>query len=256
MKSMSVITLNYLHMPQVSIIIATYNSSKTLHAALESVYTQTFQDWECIVVDGASTDKTLDIVKEYVAKDSRFRFISEPDKGIYDAFNKGWRMAQGKWVHYLGSDDRLVEDGINSLMNTPDLDKVEVVSGHCYIEKLDGSLKPNFSKGFGGCHQGKLTRRSTLEHFNGFDEQFPILADKDLMVRMEKKRVKIFNVDTFVAYFSMEGMSQNLKGLWKRTKELYHVNVHNDVAHPLLLSFNYYIGTLLSINYRRIRSKL
>ena len=79
----------------VSIIIATYNSGKTLRRALDSVLNQSYQDWECIVVDGASKDNTIGIVKEYVKKDSRFRYISEPDHGIYDAFNKGWKMAKG-----------------------------------------------------------------------------------------------------------------------------------------------------------------
>ena len=78
----------------VSIIVATYNSDKTLRQALDSVLNQSYQDWECIVVDGASKDSTIDIVKEYVSKDSRFRYISEPDNGIYDAFNKGWKMAK------------------------------------------------------------------------------------------------------------------------------------------------------------------
>ena len=90
----------------VSIIIATYNSEKTLRRALDSVLNQTYQDWECIVVDGASKDNTIEIVKEYVSKDTRFRYVSEPDHGIYDAFNKGWKMAKGEWVMYLGSDDR------------------------------------------------------------------------------------------------------------------------------------------------------
>ena len=100
----------------VSIIIATYNSGKTLRRALDSVLNQSYQDWECIVVDGASKDNTIAIVKEYVKKDSRFRYISEPDHGIYDAFNKGWKMAKGEWVMYLGSDDEYTKDGIKALL--------------------------------------------------------------------------------------------------------------------------------------------
>lgn len=99
----------------VSIIIATYNSEKTLRRALDSVLNQSYQDWECIVVDGASKDNTIGIVKEYVKKDSRFRYISEPDHGIYDAFNKGWKMAKGEWVMYLGSDDRLTTNGFSEV---------------------------------------------------------------------------------------------------------------------------------------------
>lgn len=244
------------NMVLVSIIIPTYNSGKTIQTAIESVYTQDFIDWECIVVDGASTDDTIDIVKEYVEKDSRFRYISEPDKGIYDAFNKGWRMAKGEWIHYLGSDDRLVKNGISQLLAIPDLDAYGVISGHCYIEKIDGSIKPNYSKGFNGCHQGKLTRRVILEQLNGFDEQYPILADKDLMLRMERAGVTILNVDTFVAFFAMTGMSQSLKCLFRRSKELYKVYSNNNILYPFVNSCRYYLFSLASISYRKMKGAI
>lgn len=83
-------------MPLVTVIIATYNASATLQKALNSVLNQSFQDWECIIIDGASKDNTIDIVKQYCKKDIRFRYISEPNNGIYDAFNKGWKMARGE----------------------------------------------------------------------------------------------------------------------------------------------------------------
>jgi glycosyltransferase involved in cell wall biosynthesis len=243
-------------MPRLSIIIATYNSGKTLRNALESVHVQTFQDWECIIVDGASKDNTLQIVEEYEKLDVRFRHISEPDKGVYDAFNKGWRLAKGEWIHYLGDDDHLTDDGLATLLCAPDLDKFEVVSGHCYMEKIDGTIKANYSHGFFGCHQGKLTRRSTLERFDGFKMCYPILADKDLMLRMERAGVKILNVDAFVAFFAMNGMSQKLKGLLGRAKEFYEVHKDNHISHPLLISIRYAVATFFAICYRRLRRSL
>ena len=246
--------VNEMNNPKVSIIIATYNSEMTLRTALESVHSQEFQDWECIIVDGMSKDDTINIVKEYETNDSRFLHISEPDKGIYDAFNKGWKMAKGEWVHYLGDDDRLTPNGIKDLLQVANLDSVEIVSGHCYIEKLDGSLKENRSYGFFGCHQGKLTRRSTLERFDGFNEQYPVLADKELLLRMENAGVKIVNVNTFVAYFSMTGMSQSMSGLWKRTKEFSKVYRENSIKHPYIKSFKYLCLSFLSITYRKVRS--
>lgn len=243
-------------MPFLSIIIATYNSGDTLRKALESVLTQSFQDWECVIVDGASKDNTLQIVKEFEKMDSRFRHISEPDNGVYDALNKGWRTARGEWVHYLGDDDRLTINGIKKLFDEPDMDKAEVVSGHCYMEKIDGTIKENYSHGFYGCHQGKITRRSTLERFDGFDLHFPVLADKDLMLRMENSGVSIINVDTFVAYFAMNGMSQNIKGLMSRARELYNVNKKNQISHPLWKTVRYAVMTFTAINYREIRKYL
>ena len=243
-------------MTTVSFIIPTYNSEKTIRIALESVKNQTFDDWECLVVDGASKDGTIDIVKEFVESDSRFRYISEKDNGVYDAFNKGWRLAKGEWVHYLGDDDHLTPDGIIGLLQTKGIQDVEVVSGHCYIERIDGSIKKNYSQGFFGCHQGKITRRSTLERFNGFDEQFRILADKDLMLRMEKAGVRIINVDVFVAYFSMTGMSQDLKSLKKRAKEMYKVYKNNNYSNSLFKATSYFLKSFSSIAYRRVKSRL
>ena len=148
-------------MPKLSIIIATFNSEKTLRKALESVYTQDFQDWECVVVDGASTDETLDIVKEYVAKDSRFRYISEPDKGIYDAFNKGWRQAKGEWIHYLGSDDRLVKDGFKNLF-LQDI-HADLVGGAVYLVRDDEKDILQETNLADGCHQAFITKRKIIE---------------------------------------------------------------------------------------------
>lgn len=213
----------------VSIIIATYNSVETLRCALDSVLYQSYQDWECIVVDGASKDNTIEIVKEFVSKDSRFRYISEPDQGIYDAFNKGWKMAKGEWVMYLGSDDRLTQNGFTEVFED-DYPDYDIISGDVFIEKIDGSVKPNISEGYAGCHQGKFARPSLLERMNGFDEQYRILADKDLMVRMEKAGVKIFNSHHFVAYFVMDGASQNIKGEWKRYKERVKIYRNNNIS--------------------------
>lgn len=216
-------------MNMVSIIIATYNSGKTLRCALDSVLHQSYQDWECIVVDGASKDNTIEIVKEFASKDSRFRYISESDQGIYDAFNKGWKMAKGEWVMYLGSDDRLTQNGFTEVFED-DYPDYDIISGDVFIEKIDGSVKPNISEGYAGCHQGKFARPSLLERMNGFDEQYRILADKDLMVRMEKAGVKIFNSHHFVAYFVMDGASQNIKGEWKRYKERVKIYRNNNIS--------------------------
>lgn len=238
---------------KVSIIIATYNSAKTLRIALDSVLNQKFQNWECIVVDGASKDDTIAIVKEYEQRDSRFRHISEPDHGIYDAFNKGWRMAKGEWVHYLGSDDRLTEIGFSELMAEPH-DEVDVVTGDVWIEKLDGTVKANISDGFYGCHQGKLVRRSVMERMNGFDEQYRILADKDLMVRMEKAGIRIKNIRSMVAYFAMDGASQSIKGEWKRYKERVRIHKSNHLhGCAEIVCAKIHLRIVASVIFRKIK---
>ena len=95
-------------MPKVSIIIPTCNSAKTLSRCLDSVISQSFTDWEVLMKDGVSNDDTIIIASSY--QDSRIRIYSEPDKGIYDAMNKGIDKAQGEWLYFLGSDDWLLNN--------------------------------------------------------------------------------------------------------------------------------------------------
>ena len=92
-------------MPRLSIIIPTFNSAKTLSRCLDSVISQSFTDWEVLMMDGVSNDDTIKIASSY--QDSRIQIYSEPDKGIYDAMNKGIDKAQGEWLYFLGSDDWL-----------------------------------------------------------------------------------------------------------------------------------------------------
>ena len=92
--------------PLVSIIIATYNAALHLQACLHSIVEQAYPAIEVLIVDGGSTDGTLSILKEHNVHIAKW--ISEPDKGIYDALNKGIKMASGQWLYFLGADDRLL----------------------------------------------------------------------------------------------------------------------------------------------------
>ena len=94
-------------MEKVIVLLASYNGEKYLRDQLDSLINQTYPNWECLVIDGGSKDNTIDILKLYKQKESRVDFISEPDNGIYDAFNKGWKKAKGEWILYLGADDFL-----------------------------------------------------------------------------------------------------------------------------------------------------
>lgn len=198
----------------VSIIIATYNSEKTLRRAMNSVLNQDYQDWECIVVDGASKDGTIGIVKEFVAKDPRFRYISEPDKGIYDAFNKGWKMAKGEWIMYLGSDDEYTKDGIKALMENSA--GADVVYGDVILRYLNGRVKVQKASkvDFYGtsafcCHQAVVMKTDVVKKMQGFDEAYKLLADWELLRRCGQTGHVYKYVDSSIAYFSVGGASSN-----------------------------------------------
>lgn len=239
---------------KLSIIIATFNAEKTLATALESVVHQNFSNWECIIIDGASKDNTLSIIKKYQSIDSRIRFISEPDKGIYDAFNKGWKMANGQWIYYLGSDDRLTPNGIADLMQNTN--GADIVAGNIFSVKITGEIKKQFAGSFEGCHQAKITSKKALEDANGFNLQYKILADKDLMIRLQKKGYKLKTINTEICYFNMGGISQKLSSQYTMFRERYSIYKTNQCRkYPLLASLNATLHYINSIIYRKIKQK-
>ena len=227
--------------PKLSIIIATFNAAKTLSVAMDSVMNQTFQDWECIIVDGASIDCTIDIIKSYVEQDSRFRYISEPDKGIYDAFNKGWKMAKGEWIIYLGSDDELSTNGLMLLsvefMNT------DIVYGDVKLRYRNGKMKLQKAKDASildkstispCCHQSLAMKKELFSILGGFDLSYKIMADKDLLIKAYKKGYVFKRIAGIISYFSLGGISQNG---FKANIESYHIyrKYHNRLESIIFL---------------------
>ena len=108
-------------MIELSVIVATYNSAKTLKRTLRSLIQQTNKKFELIIVDGNSSDETLEIIKSFedtfLQNEIPFVYISEPDTGIYNAWNKGVKLSKGKWISFLGSDDEYIETAIENYYN-------------------------------------------------------------------------------------------------------------------------------------------
>lgn len=238
---------------KISIVIATYNASKTLRRALDSVLSQKFQDWECIVIDGASRDETVSIVEEFEKKDARIRHISEPDNGIYDAFNKGWRLACGVWVYYLGSDDFLTQDSFSNIALLDTLvDEGTYLSGNVVYHSTIG--RERILK---GSHQGVLMKRKMLEKLGGFDEQYRILADKDLLLRANLLGFKKITIDSTLAHFSSGGASSNIKNIVALNMERYSIDKKNpNLKFPILRSVKYFFVTILASLYVKIKTSL
>lgn len=108
-----------------SLITVTFNSSSTLRDTIQSVASQTYQDIEYIIVDGKSKDSTLEIIREYEPRfDGKMRWVSEPDRGLYDAMNKGFRMATGNVIGIINSDDLLSEPtAVEKIVKTFEINK-------------------------------------------------------------------------------------------------------------------------------------
>lgn len=179
---------------RISIITATYNSASTIRDTLESVNAQTYPDIEHIIVDGASKDSTLDLVKKYGKRVSLI--ISEPDKGIYDAMNKGIKAATGDVIGILNSDDFFTSDDVISAIvfafENNDIDAVYGDVHYVNPENLNKCVryyssavfKPSLFKfGLMPAHPSFYVKRSCYEKYGVYSLDYQIASDFDLLIR-------------------------------------------------------------------------
>jgi glycosyltransferase involved in cell wall biosynthesis len=182
---------------KVSIITTSYNSAKTIRYTIISVLNQTYKDIEYIIIDGASSDGTLEIIKEMTsAFHGRISYISEPDKGIYDAMNKGVRMATGDMVGILNSDDFFSSNNVIKRMVDAISDDVDAIYGDVHFvndRRLDkciryysGSIfRPWMVKfGFIAPHPSFYIRKNVYNKYGLYDTQYKISADFELIARI------------------------------------------------------------------------
>ncbi len=180
----------------ISIITATFNSGTTLRDTIESVLSQSFKDIEYIIIDGASKDNTLDIIKEYEPKfEGKMKWISEPDKGLYDAMNKGIEMATGDVIGILNSDDFYSSTDILASV-AKEIEDVDAVYGDVHFVNpvnLKKTVRYYSSRifrpwmmrlGFMPAHPSFYCRRSVYQEYGLFDTSFRIAADFEQLLRL------------------------------------------------------------------------
>lgn len=237
----------------ISIVVATYNSQQTLSVCLDSILSQTIQDWECIIVDGISKDNTLKIIKSYVNIDSRFRFISEKDNGIFDALNKGVKLAKGEWIYVLGSDDILISDGLEQLLNNSE--SYDIVYGNTIDQYPNGVKRFPKSKTFHivlknmfCSHQALIMRKNVILKLNGFSLQYPLKADFDLIQRAYLAGYKFKQIQGTIAIFSMGGVSGQASMLHETERYKILKNNHS-VKYPLIVSLMTFIKKMIKRIY-------
>lgn len=189
-----------------SIICPTYNSATTIRALIDSVLSQTSGEYELIIVDGASTDGTVATIREY---GDALRYVSEPDKGIYDAMNKGIDMARGEWLYFIGADDSLyscdvVEKTAHLLSNDIDVLMCDIMSpklGRCSSAY---SLKTYFTNTIH--HQGVIYNRRVFEAHR-YDTSLRIVADYDMNLFVWRSGFNMRFSDIIFANHAPEGVS-------------------------------------------------
>lgn len=197
---------------KISIITATYNSAKTLQDTLESVLAQTHDDIEYVIVDGASTDETMEIVKKNEPRfHGKMKWISEPDRGLYDAMNKGIGLATGDVVGLLNSDDFFTDchvlEHIAHAFETAETDAVygdvHYVScqnlGHCLRYYSSRMFAPWLMRlGFMPAHPSFYCKREVYQQYGRFDTRYKVAADFEQLLRLlyvHRVRAKYLHLD-------------------------------------------------------------
>ena len=185
----------------ISIITATFNSAKTLKDTIQSVLRQTNKDFEYLIIDGGSTDETIDIVKSYESEFSgRLKWVSEKDQGIYDAMNKDIKMASGDVVGILNSDDYFTSDDIlQTVDNAFKSHEIDAIYGDIHFIR-DGNpqkcvryyssrmFRPFWLRfGFMPAHPSFYCKREVFEKAGLYSLDYKIGADYEMMVRLFKK---------------------------------------------------------------------
>jgi glycosyltransferase involved in cell wall biosynthesis len=210
--------------PKISVVTVVLNAARHIDRCIESVLGQTYDDIEYLVIDGGSTDGTLEVLARY--RDRVDYVVSEPDRGLYHAMNKGIRAATGEYLYFLNSDDtfcdeRVVADVAAAIRQHPSADLVygDVLlrSGEQLVRQPQVPVlnrKTMCRKGV--CHQALFARRETLVHTGGFSEEYRIVADGDWLARALAGGATSLHLERDIAIFALDGLSGNIN--WREEK--------------------------------------
>lgn len=207
--------------PLISVIIAVYNGAKTIQQCIDSVVQQSYPNIELIIVDGGSKDTTVDLLRANHRQISYW--VSEPDRGIYNAWNKGLAQAKGEWICFLGADDffwnlEVLETLAKQLVLIPLY--IRVAYGQIMLLTADGvnihavgepwdKAKKHFKHKMSIPHQGVMHRRNLFELRGKFDESYQIVGDYELLLRELKTGDAAFISDIIVTGMRQGGISSN-----------------------------------------------
>ena len=198
--------------PLVSIITVCLNSEKTIEQTIQSVINQTYHNIEYIIIDGKSTDRTLEIIDMY--KDEISIFVSESDKGIYDAMNKGLKLATGEIIGIINSDDWYEPDAVETIVNSFLEDRnVQIFYGNMNVYEKDKFIwtrYPSSTKDLPYSmalpHPSVFILSTVYEKYR-FDIKYKIIADYDLLLKLYSKNYKFKYINKTISHFQKGGHS-------------------------------------------------
>lgn len=250
------------HSPLVTVITVVYNGGKYLKEAIKSVLYQTYPNVEYIIIDGGSTDGTLDIIREYEERIDYW--VSEKDNGIYEAMNKGIQLSLGQIIGILNSDDWYELYTIERVVNAMGTNaEIALVHGAMNRWSQDGKIESTYGskERYSSIllmpfnHPTCFFRKEVYEKLGVFDTAFRTAADYDFSLRFKRAQYKSVYVDDILANFRQVGVTSYTRGfpavqIWKLLKKN---NVHFALRlTAILLRF---IGTSLSFAINRLGLK-
>jgi glycosyltransferase involved in cell wall biosynthesis len=237
---------------KISVITVCYNSATTLEETIQSVLNQTHPDLEYIVIDGASTDGTLEIISKY--RNRIQHVVSEPDKGIYDAMNKGLKLATGDIIGILNSDDLYKNNQVLSSIDNAFQSDTDCICTDVEIFKNTPSeilryysctrWKPwMFRIGHQPPHPGFFVRRSCYDTLGLFDTQYKLAADFDIMFRFiyKAKKTTLFLPWVSVCMRSGGASQKGFSNIAQANREVHHSIQKNGYFSMLALVWSKYI---------------
>jgi putative colanic acid biosynthesis glycosyltransferase len=198
-------------LPLVSVITVVFNGEGTIENTINSVAMQDYQNLEYIVCDGNSTDHTVDIIKKNMSVISIW--VSEPDRGIYDAMNKAIALSKGEWLLFLGCDDYLAES--TSISNLVDFIAEDITLVYGNVQYTDGQhflSKIDYTILIGNTvhHQASLYKKTLFDNFS-YDTALKICSDYELNLLIYLQKYKVSGVDKIISICGTGGMSEQQK---------------------------------------------
>lgn len=248
------------HMKTISIIIATFNAGKVLQRCLDSLRPQKTEAIELLIIDGGSKDDTVRIIRDNA--DLVDYYVSEPDKGIYDAWNKGVKASTGEWIQFIGADDQLLPDAFStylSYLERHDTTNVDIISGKAKMVSKEGKVlglmgKPfvagEFKRRMVFSHGSTLHSRAFMQRNGQFGLEFRICGDYEFFMR-DCDNIRSLFIDHPFLLFQNDGASNQVSAVKEGylIRKKYHSI--SDVENMYIL-----IRGTIGLYYRKLTCKL
>lgn len=247
-----------MHQPTISIITVTYNAGQFIEVTLNSVSHQTFTNYEHIIIDGKSSDDTLDIIQR--CNNRRLRVYSEPDNGLYDAMNKAIKLAKGKYIIFLNAGDQFFSIEV--------LDKIflklkgeDFIYGDTLVLCSDGTTRPyhktkpnqknmsykRFIDGMVICHQSIIVKKEKVAEFD--NKNYKIAADIDWAIKTSRKCQTFLDTEIYISKFLEGGISSTKRGTAIKERFLIscnHYGIFKTIIQQIKIFYFYFKRSIIN----------